>query len=143
MLNTLSGIVKFLIGFVIALALVVAGGVASARYFITQMTNPPPKPIFPNDLPSSSTNNSASARKTSMGSARSLPAGAYEARVTWPDGLILRDRPSYNAIPIGGIEYNGRVIVLGESSDKIWQQVSLEYSSQEGWIKGGNVEPIN
>ena len=144
MFKTLFGIVKFLIGFVIALTLVVAGGMASARYFITQMTNPPPKPIFPNDRQTSSTENSTRPRRSgTTSSSESLPPGAYEARVTWPEGLILRDRPSYDAVRIGGIAYNGRVIILGESSDKVWQQVRLEYSSQEGWIKGGNTTAIN
>lgn len=140
MLNTLSGIVKFLIGFVLALSLVIAGGVASARYFLTQMTNHPPKPIFPNDLPANSSDRSGKAK---TGSGIALPPGAYEARVTWPEGLILRDRPSYQAMQIGGIAYNGRVIVLGESTNRVWQEVRLESSNRQGWIKGGNVEPIN
>ncbi|MBD2185832.1 SH3 domain-containing protein [Planktothrix sp. FACHB-1355] len=46
-----SGIVKFLLGFIIAIGLMIGAGVAAALYFVTKLTAPPPKPIFPNDKP--------------------------------------------------------------------------------------------
>lgn len=46
-----SGLVKFLIGFIIAIALMIGAGVAAALYFVTKLTAPPPKPIFANDKP--------------------------------------------------------------------------------------------
>lgn len=46
-----SGLVKFLIGFAIAIALMIGAGVAAALYFVTKLTAPPEKPIFANDKP--------------------------------------------------------------------------------------------
>ncbi|MBC6423407.1 MAG: SH3 domain-containing protein [Hormoscilla sp. SP5CHS1] len=122
---------QLLLGLAIAIVLVLAGCLASARYFMTKMTALPPKPMFANDTPGG--------KKQDSG----LPPGTYEARVTWPEGLILRDRPSYNSLRIGGIGYNERVLVLGESSDKVWQRVRVSDNFQEGWIKGGNTARTN
>lgn len=47
----LSGVMKFLVGFTLAIALLFFTGVSITRYFITRLTAPPPKPIFPNDSP--------------------------------------------------------------------------------------------
>ncbi|MBO1346922.1 MAG: SH3 domain-containing protein [Hormoscilla sp. GUM202] len=121
---------QFLLGLAIAIALVFAGCLTSARFFMTKMTAPAPKPMFANDIPGG---------KKQSG----LPPRTYEARVTWPLGLILRDRPSYNSLRIGGIGYNERVLVLGESSDKVWQRVRVSDSFQEGWVKGGNTARTN
>jgi len=121
---------QFFLGLAIAIALALAGSLAGARFFMTKMTAPPPKPMFANDTPGG---------KKHSG----LPPGTYEARVTWPEGLILRDRPSYNSLRIGGIGYHERVLVLGESSDKVWQRVRVSDSFQEGWVKGGNTERTN
>lgn len=46
-----SGFLKFLLGFLIAIALLVGSGVAVALYFVTKLTAPPPRPIFANDKP--------------------------------------------------------------------------------------------
>ena len=130
-LKALSYITQFLLGLAIAITLVAAGSLASARFFMTKMTAPPTKPMFANDSPDG--------KKPGTG----LPPGTYEARVTWPEGLILRDRPSYNSLRIGGIGYHERVLVLGESPDKVWQRVRVSDSFQEGWVKGGNTERTN
>lgn len=44
-----SGLAKFLIGFAIAIGLMVGAGVAAALYFVTKLTTLPPKPVFAND----------------------------------------------------------------------------------------------
>lgn len=74
---------------------------------------------------------------------QSLEAGAFEARVTWPEGLALRGNPSYSASRVGGIDHNGEVIVLEESADGVWQRVRIVSTGKEGWVKAGNVERIN
>ncbi len=140
---------KFLIGFVLAIALLAAGGFAASRYLITKMTSPPPKPIFANDKPTqiaqkpSPSPTPAASPKPTPSPTPTLPPGAYEARVTWPDGLILRDGPGADAGSIGGIAYNVKVTVLEESSDQAWQKVRVGDGSQEGWIKAGNLDRID
>lgn len=62
-------------------------------------------------------------------------------RVTYPEGLILRDAPNTDAAQIGGLGYNQEVVVLEETEDQEWQRVQMA-SGEEGWIRAGNVEPI-
>lgn len=159
-----SGFAKFLIGFFLAIAFVIAGSAAAAYYFFAKLTEAPPKPIFDNDSaelkakaglvsspkpgakpvaakpatspsPEPSPNNSASPSPD-------LPEGAYRAKVTWKDGLSLRESAGPEANRIGGLVYNQEIIVLRESPDGKWQYVRLAEGSQEGWIKAGNIEKV-
>lgn len=152
-MKTISAILKFILGVLFAFSLLLAGSVAAARYFITKMTTPPPKPIFANDRPTSTTQSaiaspSAPAAATpqeappaAKPSPKPLPDGAYEARVSWPDGLILRDGSGADANRVGGLAYNEKVIVVEESGE--WQKVRLSGSEKEGWVKAGNLERTN
>lgn len=149
-MRILYGLVKFLIGFLLAVAILAGGSVAATLYFVTRLTELPPRPVFENDRPiasssptqSKSGSGTSAAKQNTQGNSNSLPPGSYRARVTWPDGLILRDRPSYDATSIGGIEFNKNVIVLELTSDNEWEKVRVENSNQEGWVKGGNTEKI-
>lgn len=68
---------------------------------------------------------------------------AYQARVTWPNGLSLRDRPSANASRVGGVYYDDKLVIIEESSDGDWQKVYVPDSGEQAWVKAGNVEKIN
>lgn len=154
-----SGIAKFLIGFIIGIAILVAGGVATGYYFFTKLSVNPPKPIFAEERPKplkatkpkpgSPTASNAQPKNPTLGkpaateAPEELPPGAYKARVTWEDGLSLRDAPGQEANRIGGVAFNQQVIILKESDDKRWQQVRLVEGQQEGWIKSGNIEKVN
>lgn len=153
-----SGLLKLLLGLTLAIALLVGGGVATALYLINKVATPPAKPIFANDKkvkaqrPLSSTTDKrqqVSAVKPSTTptpiqaiSPKLLETGAYQARVTWPQGLLLRSEPNFEAERIGGLGYNQQIVVLEESLDKSWQRVRPEDSEQEGWIRTGNTERI-
>jgi Bacterial SH3 domain len=150
-----SGLIKFFTGFTLAIAFLFFAGVNVTRHFITKLTAPPPRPVFPNDTPTPSaqpvnTTNSATNTATEsipnastpVRSAAPLPAGAYEARVTEPIGLIVRQEPSRDAERLDGVEYDEALTVLETSPDGEWQKVRLSGSEVEGWIKSGNVEPI-
>jgi hypothetical protein len=155
-----SSLTRFLVGFLLAIALLVGGGVATARYFIVKFTTPPPKPIFPNDKPVAAGKNvSASTKPQSASSSlpssnlapsnaasptpKPLEPGAYRAKVVQPIGLILRDNPSLDSNQIGGIDNNEQIVVLEESADKEWQRVRVESSDRQGWVKAGNTERTN
>ncbi|MEQ8539920.1 MAG: SH3 domain-containing protein [Coleofasciculus sp. D1-CHI-01] len=154
----ISGITKFLIGFTLGITILLAGGGAVAYYFFTKLSVNPAKPIFaeeqkaksPVKSPDSAKKPAQSAQKPkpspsptpSESPEEELPPGAYEARVTWPEGLSLRDSPSLNANRIGGVAYNKEIIILKESDDQKWQRVRLSGSEQEGWVKAGNVERV-
>jgi hypothetical protein len=149
-----SSLVKLLLGVILAIAILMGGGVATALYFMFKVTTPPPKPIFANDKPSltqhspdSKTAKStplpakqSSATLNSTDSAKPLEPGAYKARVTWSQGLSLRSEPNLDAERTGSAVYNQLIVVLGESADKNWQRVRLEDGEQEGWIKAGNIQ---
>ena len=153
-----SGLAKFIIGLILALSVLIGGSVATALYFMSKVTAPPPKPVFANDKatvkasrpPDSKTTERTTANDakpiatptiTETPSLKPLEPGAYRARVSWSEGLILRSAPYLDAERIGGIEYNQQIVVLEESPDKSWQRIRLE-NNQQGWIKAGNTERV-
>ncbi|MFN6497648.1 MAG: SH3 domain-containing protein [Nostoc sp. DedQUE01] len=163
----LSGLVKYILGFFLAIAVLIGSGVAVALYFMNRTGIPPAKPIFSNDSPSvkaqapkatepggkptstpTSTKSPSSPTPTPTStespqptpSPTPLPSGAYRGRVSWADGLSLRAQPNQDAERIGGVSFNQKIIVLEESEDKAWQKIRLEDSGQEGWVKAGNTE---
>jgi hypothetical protein len=159
-MNIFSGLIKFLIGFLLALAILAGGSVAAGLYFVTRLTELPPRPVFDNEQPVSNKsaaksppkpgsptpaakqNTPANSSSNSTENSTTLPPGSYRARVIWQDGLILRDRPSFDAKSIGGVDFNKNVIVLETTSDKEWEKLRVEGGNQEGWVKGGNTEKI-
>ncbi|MBD2513771.1 SH3 domain-containing protein [Nostoc sp. FACHB-973] len=164
----LSGLVKYILGIFLAIAVLIGGGVAVALYFMNRTGIPPAKPIFSNDSPSvkaqapkateaggkptptpgtpteSSPNPTSTPTPTESPEAtpspKPLPSGAYRGRVSWAEGLSLRSKPNQDAERIGGVGFNQKIIVLEESEDKAWQKIRLEDSEQEGWVKAGNTE---
>lgn len=148
---SLSGIAKFFIGFVLGIALLVGAGAAAAYYFWTKLSVEPPKHMFPEEQvkqspvakkstpPASSNQIAKPLTKTPV----KLPAGAYKARVSWAEGLILRDAPGADANRTGGVAFNQEVFVIQESDDQRWQKVRVVDGEREGWIKSGNTERVN
>jgi Bacterial SH3 domain len=167
----LSGLLKFTLGFFLAIAVLIGGGVATALYFINRTAIPPAKPIFANDSPqvkaqapkateagaSNSTPTPGAATQSSVGSTstpnptespkiqspKPLPPGTYRGRVSWSKGLSLRAEPNQEAQRIGGVGFNQKIIILEESEDKTWQKIRVEASEQEGWVKAGNTEKVD
>ena len=146
-MRSLASLVQFILGFILALIILAGGSVAAALYFVTKLTALPPRPSFTNDQPVVTATQAESPGGTtgegSAGSDDALPPNAYRAKVIWPDGLILRDRPGYEANSIGGLDFNAQVVVLETSSDNEWEKVRIEGSGQAGWIKCGNTERLN
>lgn len=162
------GILKFVTGVLVALALLFVGGAAAARYIITRLTSPPPKPVFAEEQVSQSSDSVAPNRSGDQASSNpqgesSEPLQVFtdpvepeseapqaeqaerdaNARITQPIGMVLRQGPSQDTTQIGGLYYNDEVILLGTSSDGQWQQIRLPGSGVEGWIKAGNTERLN
>ncbi|MCW5317305.1 SH3 domain-containing protein [Nostoc sp. KVJ3] len=168
----LSGLTKFILGFFLAIAVLVGGGVAVALYFMNRTGIPPAKPVFSNDSPSvkaqapkgtelgggkptltsgtpikSSSSPTPTPTPTASAkatpSAKPLPPGASRGRVSWREGLSLRSQPNQEAERVGGVSFNQKIIILQESDDKAWQKIRLEGSEQEGWVKAGNTEKVD
>lgn len=154
-MKTVSGLLQFILGISLAFALIGAGGVAAALYLAAKHSAQPERPVFEEEKIATTTSNSTSktakpsakpassaATPKATPTAKPQDAGLYKARVTWAEGLSLRERPGFDSKSIGGIEYNGRLIVLEETPDKEWQRVRIENTEREGWIKSGNIERL-
>ncbi len=170
-MKLLTGFVKLTLGIFFALMIMSLVGVAATRYFIARLTAVPPKPAFANDTeetygaPINQPEAEIEAELEPLGEGAPPPAvpqpeaapaeqqaeapeapveesEGYAARVTQPIGLILRQDPSQDAKHIGGIEYESELVVLEESDDGNWQKVKLS-NDQVGWVKAGNIEPLN
>lgn len=151
---SLSGIAKFFIGFLLGIALLVGSSAAAAYYFWTKLSVVPSRPSFSEERPQPSPVAKKATAKASTAvtnkqmtpvkaSPKELPAGAYKARISWSEGLILRDAAGAEAARIGGVAFNQEIFVLQESADQRWQKVRLADGELEGWIKSGNAERVN
>lgn len=150
----MSKISQFVLGFVLAIALLFLAGAGLTRYMLTRLATPPPRPSFTNDPSPSPAAQAASpdalASPSPVTSSPSLaspspspsPPAGYQARVTQPIGLRVRQEPSADAATVGGVEYNQEVTVLEDSSDGGWQKIRLT-SGTQGWVKSGNTTRIN
>jgi len=161
-----SGFAQLVLGFTIAILLVVGGSVAASLYLVARLTALPPKPDFgehssqpaiaaspaptPNPAapapngstpasPSPIPNPSPSPSPTP--SPTPEPAGLYRARVVWPEGLVLRATPGYDAASVGGVAYEAEVTVLEERDAGAWQRVRTG-AGDEGWVVGGNLVTV-
>jgi cytoskeletal protein RodZ len=163
-----SGLAQFILGFFLGVFILTGTGAAAAYFFLNRFSDAPAKPTYSEEdasessngeNPSASTPEKASTEATSTSAVESSAPDppqpesrtieerfgeqAYEARVTWPSGLSLRDRPSVNASRVGGVYYQDQLVVIGKSSDGDWQQVYIPGSGQQAWVKAGNVEKVN
>lgn len=147
-----SGCAKFLVGFILAIAILIGCGALVGTYFMYRLSKPPEKPTFANDQPQPSPEASPSSSEKPSPSPTASPspspspspsedtleAGQYKARVTWSDGLVVRGEPNLEANRVGGVEHNQTIVVLEDSADGKWQRVRSEDGNLEGWVKAGN-----
>lgn len=153
-----SSLFQFIIGFFLGVILFGAGIAGGAYFFLTNVSGNPSKHTFAEEKPSSEQKSPPEASNKenpkpeteakkpepeTKPKTEDLPAGAYQARVTWSTGLSLRSDPTTDAERIGGVDYNAELIILSTSNDNQWQKVRVPSSGQEGWVKSGNVEKIN
>jgi Bacterial SH3 domain len=147
---------KTFTGLLLAIAVLSVGGYFALNYAITQFTKLPPKPTFPNDNPNYVKKNKSKSNDKNLTlpkdapvkekdkekeepKPKPLPAGAFEGRVTFTQGLVLRDAAGRDSGTIGGLEYNESLTVLETSSDGEWQKVRTS-KNKEGWVRGGNIQ---
>ncbi|WP_353258767.1 SH3 domain-containing protein [Prochlorothrix hollandica] len=161
----LSNLLRFVLGLSLGMVLLLTGTISVARYLIEQFTVPPPKPLFaeelpspppdptpdptpvptaalvPSPLPNPSPSPSPSPKPSpSPSPSPSRPPG-QAAKVSWPEGLRIRDTPNVSAASVGGVEYNQDVVILETSADGNWQRIWS--NGTEGWVKTGNLSTGN
>ncbi len=161
----MSGCLRVMVGIFVAVALLGAGGYVIANYYIQKYGTPPKKPVFaeeystpfaamqtraPNPPKPTLTPKPgatiAPAPKTNSPSPTPTPSESPQgdlAKVVWPEGLLLRDSPSYESGKSGGVDFNGQVYILETSPDQVWQKVQVRGKSLQGWVKAGNLEKID
>lgn len=147
--TVLVGLIKFVLGVAIALFVLSLAGVATARYFLTQLSTLPERPVYDNDAPAPAATATAEPKPAASPSAQAAdatpsdpaaPDALYEVVVTYNGGLLLRTGAGADSETIGGIDYDETVEVL-EEADR-WYKVRTS-SGVEGWIKGqGNTQKL-
>ncbi|MFP4133588.1 MAG: SH3 domain-containing protein [Halothece sp.] len=155
---SLSGLIQFILGFVVGVLILTGAGAATAYFFFNRLSENPPMPAYEEEQESEESSPPEEEESEPEPEPEPEPEEpeepeesesiqdrfgeeAFEARVTWPDGLSLRDSPSEGASRIGGVQYDERLIVIERSGD--WQRVHVPENGQEAWVKAGNVEEIN
>mgnify|MGYP000297082391 FL=1 len=157
----LSGLLKLILGFLLATAVLLGSGLTIALYFVNRTAIAPARPTFANDnpqtkpdkpkvtqvkatsIPKPTPSSTPSPTPTLSESPDSLPPGAYQGIVTWSQGLSMRDQPTLDAQSVGGVAANQKVIILEESPDKNWQKIRIESTDKEGWVKAGNTKRVD
>jgi hypothetical protein len=141
--------IKLFLGILLGLAtLGVLSGAAGYYFFTTSLSVRPKRPTFAEEsrpkpakpTPKATPKDGKEEKEEPKAIESPLPPGAYEASVTWETGVSLRDEPSNNGGKVGSVGFREKVMVLKESPDKQWVQVRNSDSTQEGWLKTGNVE---
>lgn len=148
----LIGLLKFIFGVAIALFVISLAGVATARYFFTQLSTLPERPVYDNDAPvQAAVSTQPEAANTQQPPAQPQPVAAaadtepetqalYQVIVTYGAGLLVRTGAGADSETIGGIDYDETVDVLEESGR--WYKVRTA-TGLEGWIKGqGNTQKL-
>lgn len=148
----LLGLTKLVVGVAISLLVISLAGAATARYFLTQLSSLPERPVYDNDSSSSAkpdspdgTANQAAADATaeaqpSEAKPESDPKVLYKVTVTYGSGLLIRSGPGNDYDSIGGVDYNETIDVLEESGER-W--LKIRFDGVEGWIRGkGNTERL-
>ena len=155
---------KTFTGLLLAAVLLAIGSYFAVNYAYNQLTQLPPKPTFPNDNPNFIKKNKSKSTGKNItlpqkddekpGDKQSgkdkpkekealklkpLPAGAFEGRVTYPQGLVLRSSAAQDSGTIGGLEFNETLTVVETSLDGEWQKVRTS-KDKEGWVRGGNIQ---
>ena len=127
-------------------------GAATARYFLTQLSTLPERPVYDNDVksrpadsPKTDTAPQANVEKPtdtqeSTVNEATEPKALYQVKVTYGSGLLIRSGPGNEYGTIGGIDYDETVDVLEESGER-WLKV--RFDGVEGWIRGkGNTHRL-
>lgn len=155
---------KTFTGLLLAAALLAIGSYFAVNYAYNQLMQLPPKPTFPNDNPNFIKKNKSKStgknitlpqkddekpgdkqsgkdkpKEKEEPKLKPLPAGAFEGRVTYPQGLVLRSSAAQDSGTIGGLEFNETLTVVETSLDGEWQKVRTS-KDKEGWVRGGNIQ---
>jgi hypothetical protein len=151
--------VQLLIGILTGLAgLAAIFGGAGYYFFITQMSNRPPKPIFAEErggakpiaakpaakakTPATATPSPSPVTKDPQNpdAPEKLPSESYDAKVLWKDGLSLKKEPDAGAEKVGGVAFNAKVAIVKTSEDKQWVLIQSQTDNLQGWVKAGNID---
>ena len=134
----------------------IAGGVGY-YFYMTQMSNRPPKPVFAEEReggkpvvakakpkpPVATTIASPSPVVTDPNNpdaVKPLAPEAYDAKVIWKDGLSLKKDPEVGSEKTGGVAFDAKVAIVETSDDKQWVLIQSQKDNLQGWVRAGNID---
>ena len=167
-MRRVSGLIQFLVGFLLGVALFV-GGLSLAGYLVfNRFAAKPEKPVFPEEQPKTEEKAEASTETETEPEAQpspdeepraaatpeptptptptpspspTMPPNAYEARVVWSGSLNVREEPSKSSQPVTSIRYRDKVIVLENQGE--WSKIQIGLEGPVGYVRSGNLEKIS
>jgi hypothetical protein len=150
-----AGESKFILGFILVIALLFLAGASLTRSLLAWISRPISRGSQPSQVvsPSPVTNSTASPTPSLSISSPSVSPGnlpsispsaspqSYQARINQPIPVTVRQSPKADASEIGTIQFNQEVTILEVSSDGTWSRVRA--GTLEGWIKSSYAQRIN
>lgn len=143
--NFLLGLTKLVVGIAISLLVISLAGAATARYFLTQLSSLPERPVYDNDpsakpqvaTPDAAATPTAAEQPAEAPAPEASPVDdakvLYQVKVTYGAGLLIRSGPGNEYDSIDGVDYDETVDVLEESGER-W--LKIRFGGVEGWIRG-------
>ncbi|MDG2991174.1 SH3 domain-containing protein [Candidatus Synechococcus calcipolaris G9] len=137
-----SRILQWLLGTTLGLGLMVLLFASVLGIFSQGLLLPPERPEFTNDFPQAMAESPEAT--TEAGEDTEEPEPSPEpspepdnttARVSYGEGLRIRDRPDRSGEPLGGVSFDEEVILLEQSDDGEWQRIRTQ-DGLEGWVLG-------
>ncbi|AFY69699.1 SH3 domain protein [Thalassoporum mexicanum PCC 7367] len=131
-----------------SIGVIAAIGMATWRYVVIPYRAIPAKPVFSNDNAPAPTVESPIVEIVSpdppqpQASATPEEKVLYQGTVNAGIGLVLRAEPTQGSGRVGGADYNATVSILKESDDLEWIYIRQDSTSEEGWVRSGNITPL-
>ncbi|WP_448532752.1 SH3 domain-containing protein [Parathermosynechococcus lividus] len=125
-------LLQWLLGTLLGLGLIATTVAVIITPLIFGLLWPPPRPNVEVEqpLPTAETKTSPPSEPPTP---TTSPTPVKHGRVTYAEGLRVRDRPDREAKVLGGIDFEEVVTILERSSDGEWVKVRTQ-NDLEGWV---------
>lgn len=138
-----SHILQWLLGTTFGLGLMVLLFASVLGVFSQNLLLPPERPEFNQEIVESPQAVPDASEETEEPDPSPEPSPEPEnttARVSYGEGLRIRDRPDREGTPLGGVGFDEEVILLEQSDDGEWQKIRSQ-DGTEGWVLGFGLDP--
>ncbi len=127
-------LLQWLLGTLLGLGLITVAAVAIITPLIFSLLWPPPRPdVEVEQVQPTAESETPTTSDPPTPEPTATPETAREGRVTYGEGLRVRDRPDRDAEALGGIDFDEVVTILERSSDGEWVKIRTQ-DDLEGWV---------